>query len=330
MAILNSKFKDGADRVFGSGGVSADENETDDVIIDFIGCGIAQNAYQILQSNNVFENKDFLAADEFVDSNGTNNTVNTGSSTATYAPGSDEYQLSTSASGTDNTATAATMATTSTGETTERGYVFVPNNDCFIVSATKNSSATVTRCRIYKSGSVIATATFVGDVATFSSPIEILNDGSVYTIESDNSGASFTRRSTTTVSYPYNNTDINFTDSSTGGSAESNPTVAFNIESVVTQTAVFDSSSNVICDSNIKTLNGNELSICVYADVNIPTDTTLTVDISDGTTTLSAQPINEVLALNGFTSGTLELTFNLATTDSAVTPTIKGYGVYIK
>lgn len=59
---------------------SADFNDTFNAAISLAGVGMAQNAYQTLQANNAFENKDFLVADEFTDSNGTNNTLTSATS----------------------------------------------------------------------------------------------------------------------------------------------------------------------------------------------------------------------------------------------------------
>ena len=53
----------------------------------------AQLSYQCLQANDVFTNRDNLGADEFTDSTGTNNTVDTTASTAVYWTGTDQYFL---------------------------------------------------------------------------------------------------------------------------------------------------------------------------------------------------------------------------------------------
>ena len=72
---------------------TVDLNPTFDTVIDNIGTGHAQNAYMTLQANDVFANKDNLAADEYTDSNGTNNTLNAGATTAIYTASSDDYRL---------------------------------------------------------------------------------------------------------------------------------------------------------------------------------------------------------------------------------------------
>ena len=95
MAIRNDKFKSGND--WGEEGLrpTTDLNPTINAVINLAAKGQAQNAYQTLQANDVFDNKDFLAADEFVDTDGTNNTVNTGSTTADFdSVDGDEYYLS--------------------------------------------------------------------------------------------------------------------------------------------------------------------------------------------------------------------------------------------
>lgn len=92
--------------------------------------------------------------------------------------------------------------------------------------------------------------------------------------------------------------------------------------------------SSILSDTNTITLDGTEKGIQIYSDHETPTNTSVTVDVSDGTSTLVSGAtftgkFTDVLALTGVTSGTLQLTFNLITTDVSATPTQSGWGVYV-
>jgi len=70
-----------------------DLNDTFDKVLLSSGIIVGQGAYKTLQANNVFVNEDYIGVDEFVDSNGTNNTIDTGASTGTYDATNDLYHL---------------------------------------------------------------------------------------------------------------------------------------------------------------------------------------------------------------------------------------------
>lgn len=297
---------------------------------DLASVGNAELAYQVIKQANSFDNGDFLAADEFTDSTGTNNTVNTGSSTAYYDSDNDQYISNISGDGVDDTDNASTTWDSSPSITISRGYRIQANNNCVLKTVTRASGCTATRCRLFTDGGTLiaSTTTLATDTFTFATP-PIMISGVYYKLELDASGATYTSRSNSSPSFPYSGVNIDFTERSIA-QVSSGTSNADNITSCVTQTGEYDSSSTVVCDSNLKTLDGTEKSICIYADKTTPTNSSMTVDISDGTTTLSAQSFNTAIGLTGFSSGTLKLTFNLNSTDTSVTPSLLGYGVYIK
>lgn len=68
-----------------------------------------------------------------------------------------------------------------------------------------------------------------------------------------------------------------------------------------------------------------------YRDI-LPTNTSITVDVSDdggSTFALTGKSLNTAIDTSTFTTGDLALKFNLATTDTSVTPKLYGYGVAI-
>jgi len=73
-------------------------------------------------------------------------------------------------------------------------------------------------------------------------------------------------------------------------------------------------------------------SIVVYGKTTLPTGTSITVDVSDdggSTFALTAKALNTPIDTSSFTTGNLAFNFNLATTDTSVTPKLYGYGVAI-
>lgn len=77
---------------------------------------------------------------------------------------------------------------------TDAGVKFSPLQACNLVSVTKHASSTVTTALLKSAaGATLDTASFVGNVATFASPVALVA-GTTYRIEADAEGASYTRR----------------------------------------------------------------------------------------------------------------------------------------
>lgn len=310
---------------FGEGLTSAKMNKQ----TDNLGAGVAQNAYQTLQANNVFDNKDQLAADEFTDSNGTNNTVNTGSSTSVFD--TNKYVLGADntypGDGSTNTASQTGLGDTFPGQTAPRGMGGVCLQSCFVKSFTINSSVSgATRFRIMDgSNSQIYSQTFSGTGEKTMTSEFFLQSGENYYFVVDNGGSSYTFIRDTSPNFS-DSIDFNLNsgyESSPGGDSG-------NLNNIKTETALYATSSTVVADSNTLTLDGTESAITIYSDVTNTANTTVTVDISDGTTTLSAKALNETHDITSLSAAaTLQLTFNLTTTDAADTPEFYGYACHI-
>ena len=309
----------------------ADEvNQNFNDVQEFAAIGIAQNAYQTLQANNVFDNKDYLAADEFTDSTGTNNTVSTGSSTAEYDGVSDSYELTLNIDATQATAIVQDL-TVSTNS--YNGMKIYMNSARSLLKIEKMPNSTATQAHLLDSSkTLVATATFDGNIATFSSAVSLSNATTYYFATSIVGGGNYTMVRDTIASFPINLTEFNITGGLLTGDDSTNQME--DIKIVTFGDGTYETDNIVVCDTNTLTLDGTETSICVYTNVDLPADTSITVDISDGTTTLSAQAITKnstgVIDISSLSSGTLELTFNLATTDTDVTPSLYGYGVFLK
>jgi len=247
-------------------------------------------SYRTLQANNTFVNGDGLVVDEFTTAAGTNSTKTSGIA----AFGGTKLVLPNGAG------THTTPLPNASGSTVGTGLVFTMStvNNVFINSLT----ATLTNGSFY---------------VKF-----IYTDGTSYqSVLLGSTGGSFT----------FTGSNPNPTKSVAQAGIGIDPiyggTVSF--ASGYYTSNNFALSGTAVCNSNTQTLTGAERNLLVYSDKTLPTNTSMTVDISDGTTTLAAQPFDTVIDISTLGAGTLSLTFNLATTDTAVTPSLKGYGVYI-
>jgi hypothetical protein len=95
--------------------------------------------------------------------------------------------------------------------------------------------------------------------------------------------------------------------------------------------AGYDASSTVETDEIIS-LNSAPDSIVVYGHKDLPTGTSITVDISDDGGTIFAVTggaLNTYIDTTSLSGTSLALKFNLATTDTSVTPKLYGYGTSV-
>jgi len=116
--------------------------------------------------------------------------------------------------------------------TSAYGLGITPNEDTFLYSVNKHSGSnpTIAVLKTDEGNVEIATATFVGNTATFEHPV-FLEAGTNYRIEAHRGGESYTyRRNITTYSFPYSQTYVDFV----GGSFNGVPTaVPYNIVGIV-------------------------------------------------------------------------------------------------
>lgn len=209
-----------------------------------------------LTADAALANPDYSAmfGDVFSDSGGFNNTINTGSTTAMFS--TDVYTNA----GTQSDAHGVTFD--ASGSTTDQtGFKINTNNACNLISVTKSPTCTATKAKIYSgqpTTGLIDTATFSGDVATFSSPVA-LTDETDYHVVVDKDGASYTWHADTSVAgYPYTATNLDFTGSWHNGA---DTTTAFSIVSLQTS----GTPANKVVVTNEITLDDNAVSYMVVA-----------------------------------------------------------------
>jgi len=327
MAIINTKLG-GTNASDGNVLNAADLNDTFDKGLDGYGTLMAQSAYQILQANDVFVNRDNLGTDEFVDSNGTNNTLDTGTTTAFYELVGDSYQCKGDGDEGDHTETGETTMGSSVEAATYWGYRIYVNHNCIIKSITKHADSNATTARIRNdNGDILVSASFSSATATFGFENQIvLKAGSYYKIVAG--GGANLRYNNGGVSYPKNGTNINFT-AGWQSSDETSANSAYHIISVVTQNA--DYIEGTVETNQIMDCGSAPASLVVYAHKTTPAGTSITVDVSDdgGTTwDITDKALNTAIDCTSLSGSSIALKFKLKT-DGTDTPLMYGYGVAI-
>ena len=274
--------------------------------------GNAEIAYRVLQSNNTFTNGPNVVVDEFTDSNGTNNTVD--SSTGQYDSTDDFYWLSWS-DGTDifvSTQYDDTSENESPTWTTLHNYTGI---DSFIDTVDCETRGTYGD----GSGTMPIRMTFTYDDAT------------TYSQTLNTSGGTFTSKTYTNINKRKKVSSI-LVEWNWPGFEDTKYAQIRNFNANV---KTIDSSSNVVIDTGVALDGNEELFTISVPDATFPDDTSITATLTDGTNSLPAATIDTVskgvvIGNDGtLGSGTLGVTFTLSTTDEEVTPTLPGYAIKI-
>jgi len=278
----------------------------------------AENAVRVLQANNIYINGPNIIVDEFTDADGTQGTVNTGSSTAYYNSNSDEYALTlTNASGSDTPST--------TGTWTNINNAF---DDNYLTEATMpNESGD------YSIGTIF-TSKHIGYL--YINFDTIVNTPCLINLQTYN-GSTWDDVEILTV--PLTGLAIskyyNINASVEGVRLLFKPVGYMGASVYQISYGTFTSGQTLIADTNTTILDGNELGFAVSVpDSNIPTDTSIDVVVSDGVNSTPSQTIDSiskgvVVGNSNLTSGTLKVTFILNTTDTSKTATIPSIGICV-
>jgi len=258
---------------------------------------------------------DEMFGDVLTDSTGFNNTIDTGNTTATFA--TNAYMNSSSASDTHG----VNMTAAGTANT-QNGVQIQTNTATNLTRVVKSADCTAPKCKIYAdsgsnspTGSALATANFVGVNADFNLS---LSNGTKYYILCDNDGSNYTRDESTSASYPYNRTNVNFLRSWTGSDRTD---VVANVMSVETSAAP----SNLVVKTNSITLTADATSYMVVSLNNATAGSgSINYDIKFGTTaTQTAKQLNT--SYTNTSSGNPVITFNLNGTGAGNTSQIGDY-----
>lgn len=226
-----------------------------------------------------------LFADVFSDSNGNKNTIDTGNTTATF--GSSEYVNTDGSS--DSANNHGVNMTLNSSETTPYGFkITMGGSNKNLKSVTKHANTTATQCRLENaSHSLIATATFSGDTATFS-PVQALTASTSYYITTISESHNVQKLSSG-VSYPINTTDCSFVTGYNGGDAAG----AIYAFTGITFEGSSTYATKIIQSSVIATPSDNISGVMVIADGDV---TGITASVSaNGGTNWTTGAIGEVI-----------------------------------
>jgi hypothetical protein len=303
-----------------------DLNQTNNAIIETALKGQAQIPYSTLKSTGDWVNEGYLGADRFTTANGVNGTVNTGETTAFFD--TNKYTL-TSLYFTETYSQGSWSATSTNFTLQGNNIVGETGKEYFFSSITFNTQAgpgTVT-VNIKKGTTVIATKTFsagAGGVTT-----NFTKEDYTELIENGNTNWNIN------IVSQFNLQVISTAQNKTTGTIRFNSGVFQGGMTLTKFDPTFE--KNVICDTNISTLKGDEKLISIYTDTLIPTGTNIKVQVSDETKVISENHILEPnesvlipLTVTPNVGEKLKLTFTLETEDTEVTPSISGYGVIKK
>jgi len=200
--------------------------------------------------------------------------------------------------GANDTRTNSGTGDTGFSSTEKHGVNILYPTGIVLKSVNKKSTCTATKCYLIRGGTTgqtLESVTFSTNTATFTKNI-VLKSGDIIAV--DNSGSSYSiRYFSSPPTYPLSMTDYSITINDFGGS-----------------------NGNAVIDT-ITTQNATGALTSI---------SNITVDITDGTTTLSAQNINDTINISSLGGGQLKLTYNLSTTDSTITPEVYGIGGILK
>ena len=266
--------------LYSSNGTTYITMETDTSAIQKL---ILENGVQILINSagatTTLNDWDDMFIDNFSDSGGYLNTVDTGTTTAFF--NTDKYKNNIISNDAHN----VTLNAHETG-TTKQGFKILTKNTEILTKVTKHNSVTATKCYLYSGDytSLLDTQSFIGNDATFNYS---LTDDTSYCIVVDKEDATFTSYYVVEMNFPVVKTNINYIKSMYNGSE--NDHYGHSITSITTNTI-----SNKIVQTNAETITANPLAHQVYSQNTTAGTGTTTYDISfdNGSTWVINQAIN--------------------------------------
>ena len=265
--------------------------------------------------------------DIFSDTNGYDNTVDTGNTTAIFY-GNGNATTNTNL-GTPNQTTGAV--------TTKCGMKFVTTSaDKYINKFTKISTTTATTGYLLNaSKSVLASASFIGDVCTFSYPIALANATNYY-LAVDSGGSSYTRsyrlNSSGGYSYPTTKTWMNWIAGLDSGNDEATYFAdVISVELYDNSSAVYSNiDADKIVQTNAQSITANPIGHQVFCHNTLTGTANITYDISfDGGTTWETDQALNTKNVDVHDGDSMILKLNLNGTGASNKVTAKDYAVML-
>jgi hypothetical protein len=280
--------------------------------------GIAQNAFQIVQAT-TFVNQDNLFADIFSDSNGKNNTV--ASSTAIYDAGNKCFVC-------------ASVADTPSSDTTSDPDGFTNPSNAFdnnaATFATKSvaigSDVSIGLGKVFSSKYIVKTYWKVSMTQASAGDFFVKLQGYNGSVWSD----------LATIGHEGSNGTYTYDNLSTGLTVNAQLQgirIAMEIFGSGTRTGTLNPyelrydtvQTSTITSTTLVPILGTEKGLVVYTRSTALNGSNISVDVKDGTNTLSNQPINQIIDISSLIAGNLSLVFNLNVVNKNG-PVLYGYG----
>lgn len=286
-----------------------------------------QNAINILKNNKndsiadpIYTN---IIKDLFSDSNGYNNTIDTGNTTATLSSGTYENPITGTPVTVNGRVTSTAGSDSGTGKYGTK-LTTGATNFLTITKLTKHASSTSTKAYILDaSKNVLASSSFVGNDATFS---YTLSPSTTYYFACDAEGASIVHIKDTGITYPASSTNWDWIADLNNGSDGSSLCHDFFANAVTY--IVNASRANGTVQTNMQTLSFTPSYFMIYCDKTLAGSGSLDCDISfnNGSNYQTAVALNTITSITN--QGTqMILKLNLKGTGLSNLASASDYGV---
>lgn len=308
-----------------------------DELLSGYGNPLSQLAYeQVLSDNANWTNTDYLGADVFTSAAGEKSTVNTVNNNTYYDIDNVRY---------------SGLSLNIGNTTSDVGYTnptnFFDNNNSTLASKGQSWGPTADRTATWYLGKSWTTDTYVGkiNIKAYLGWSDMWTGGSngTITLKLQSYNGSVWSDVATLATATNDNSDTNFTydniydfDAITRGLRVQS---YFWVEGETGVTILSKNYLFTIQGGDNSSVETNSIisdivpdSIVIYGKTSLPTNTSITVDVSDdggSTWGIINKPLNTAIDTSTFSTGNLALRFNFATTDTQVTPKLYGYGVAI-
>lgn len=269
-----------------------------------------------------------MFCDIFSDNNGYSNTIDTGNTTGAYNGTSKKYNNGTGSVTTDQAHNAAFNESGGRGGAKCGAKITMGTVGGTLNSITKSGSSGVTKGYLLDSSkSVIATADFSGNTATFGSP-PTLSANTTYYFASDNNGSGFTGhwRSNGTNMYPITSTYLSWV----AGLYDGDDSSVYLFEILSANITVSDTPSNRIVQSNTITLSGNSIAYQLYTKKTLAGSGAVQFKVSfdNGSNWSSAKELNTKYT-NATTGTSMKIQILLNGSGSGNTSEIENYSLMV-
>lgn len=274
---------------------------------------IGKNAVEILRQTGNYASGNGIAPEIFSDSTGLKNSVNSGLTDADFD--TDHFYIS--QLGTEYSHGSGASPSTLTNSAENSGIVNF-NGFFSSVSVRKASGTTTLRVRVYKNSVVVADKNYIHTTSD-SESIPFTQSDYTETFEVGDeweilvtyvSGTSNRFYKGTSSAQSYEGFSLNYTTSGIGSST------------IKLQSMTPTSDAEIVCDTNLLTLDDDDTNLNIYAKLDIESNTEIKIDVTDGTTTISDKELNSDIDISSLTGGNLEIKFKLHTDNYSNTPKI--------